>query len=232
MAAAALARPGPRHRPSQRSGRALHPPRVPAAARSSSSLATRVLDRAFRPGHHHAAIWLPALRNIVPCRWRWPVHILRKKPTDEGSFSSAPSTAPSFDDHWRAEQHWRVDEEDVGRRSAKPHRPMREGRRNADRGRQPANPTEVKRAVADAIAGSRHKWVGGKVPRYLCLLQDADEIHVTADSVSMLSEAIFTGKPVGMIPIRPALRGTVSHALANMACSKHPSRICRPFGAA
>src|SRR4051794_41718687 len=50
------------------------------------------------------------------------------------------------------------------------------------------------------------------MPRYLCLLQDADEIYVTADSVSMLSEAIFTGKPVGMIPVRRVLRGALAFA--------------------
>jgi len=37
-------------------------------------------------------------------------------------------------------------------------------------------------------------------PSFAALLDDADEIFVTADSVSMLSEAIVTGKPVGMIP--------------------------------
>lgn len=40
-------------------------------------------------------------------------------------------------------------------------------------------------------------------PRFPVLLDDADEIFVTADSVSMISEAIVTGKPVGMIPIEP-----------------------------
>ena len=29
----------------------------------------------------------------------------------------------------------------------------------------------------------------------------ADEIHVTGDSVSMLSEAVVAGKPVGLIPL-------------------------------
>lgn len=39
-------------------------------------------------------------------------------------------------------------------------------------------------------------------PSFAALLTDADEIFVTADSISMLSEAIVTGKPVGMIPIQ------------------------------
>jgi len=43
--------------------------------------------------------------------------------------------------------------------------------------------------------------------RYPVLLSDADEHHVTADSVSMISEAVMTGKPVGLIPVEPDSRG-------------------------
>jgi mitochondrial fission protein ELM1 len=42
-------------------------------------------------------------------------------------------------------------------------------------------------------------------PRYGALLAAADEIHVTGDSVSMLSDAIASGKPVGLIPLEPDL---------------------------
>lgn len=37
-------------------------------------------------------------------------------------------------------------------------------------------------------------------PGFGALLADADELFVTADSVSMLSEAIVTGRPVAMVP--------------------------------
>jgi hypothetical protein len=37
--------------------------------------------------------------------------------------------------------------------------------------------------------------------RYPVLLHDADEHFVTGDSVSMISEAILTGRPVGLIPV-------------------------------
>jgi mitochondrial fission protein ELM1 len=40
-------------------------------------------------------------------------------------------------------------------------------------------------------------------PRYASLLRAADEIHVTGDSVSMLSDAVASGKPVGLIPLEP-----------------------------
>ena len=39
------------------------------------------------------------------------------------------------------------------------------------------------------------------------LLDEADEIFVTGDSVSMLSEAILTGKPVGLVPIEQDEKG-------------------------
>ena len=50
-------------------------------------------------------------------------------------------------------------------------------------------------------------------PRFAVLLSEADEIHVTADSVSMTSEAVLTGKPVGLVPIRRSLRGELTHWL-------------------
>ena len=47
--------------------------------------------------------------------------------------------------------------------------------------------------------------ITGPFPRYGALLAAADEIHVTGDSVSMLSDAIASGKPVGLIPLEPDL---------------------------
>ncbi|HEX8937122.1 MAG TPA: ELM1/GtrOC1 family putative glycosyltransferase [Sphingomicrobium sp.] len=49
--------------------------------------------------------------------------------------------------------------------------------------------------------------VDGQFPRYPALLRAADEIHVTGDSVSMLSDAIATGKPVGLIPLESTVIG-------------------------
>lgn len=50
-------------------------------------------------------------------------------------------------------------------------------------------------------------------PRFAVLLAQADEIYVTADSVSMISEAVLTGKPVGIIPIRRSARGHLARCL-------------------
>lgn len=86
----------------------------------------------------------------------------------------------------------------------------------------PRTEASVRNAVVERIAETRHQYVAGKMPRYLCLLQDADEIHVTADSVSMLSEAIFTGKPVGMIPVRQVPRGRLAYGLWHVGIAQKP----------
>src|SRR5690348_14865861 len=47
--------------------------------------------------------------------------------------------------------------------------------------------------------------VTSQFPRYGALLRASDEIHVTGDSVSMLSDAVASGKPVGLIPLERTL---------------------------
>ena len=66
---------------------------------------------------------------------------------------------------------------------------------------------EVLEAVKDAMVAGRTKMLDGKVPRFATVLGDADEIYVTGDSVSMLSEAIALGKPVGIVPIERNRKG-------------------------
>lgn len=67
-------------------------------------------------------------------------------------------------------------------------------------------PPGVLVAVAGALGG-RHGLVLDPAIRFASLMHDADEIFVTADSISMLSEAIQTRKPVGMVPITLSERG-------------------------
>lgn len=119
-------------------------------------------------------------------------------------------------------KHWRVDEADATDAA----RALMD-RCDEDGGTlivvgSPRTEASVQRAVGKAIAGSRHRHVAGEMPRYRSLLQDADEIHVTADSISMLSEAIFTGKPVGMIPVRRGVRGTLAYALPSLGRRPRP----------
>ena len=56
--------------------------------------------------------------------------------------------------------------------------------------------------AARAALGDR-AVVSSTFPRYGALLHGADEIHVTGDSVSMLSDAVAAAKPVGLIPLQP-----------------------------
>ena len=68
----------------------------------------------------------------------------------------------------------------------------------------PRTPAEawqvVRKAAPDAPVVTREV-------RYPVLLADADAHFVTADSVSMISEAVLTGKPVGLIAVAPDRRG-------------------------
>ena len=65
------------------------------------------------------------------------------------------------------------------------------------------------RELLDEILNGPREALVDDFPRFGTLLSQSDEIYVTADSVSMLSEAILSGKPVGMIPIRRSFRGFV-----------------------
>ncbi|MBA3576013.1 MAG: mitochondrial fission ELM1 family protein [Sphingomonas sp.] len=60
--------------------------------------------------------------------------------------------------------------------------------------------------VAESLKGCEHGLVWGRSPRYPVLLGDAEEIYVTADSVAMISDAVASGKPVGLVsPDKTAL---------------------------
>lgn len=71
-----------------------------------------------------------------------------------------------------------------------------------------------RRTDSDVIESAREalrqdgKLVQGAFPRFPVLMAMADEIFVTGDSVSMLSEAILTGKPVGLVPIEQDDKGS------------------------
>jgi mitochondrial fission protein ELM1 len=77
----------------------------------------------------------------------------------------------------------------------------------------------TRRLLAD-LMGKDSGAIVDHFPRFGVLLHESDEIYVTADSVSMISEAILTGKPTGVVPIKRSLRGQISYLLWE-----------RPFGA-
>ena len=82
--------------------------------------------------------------------------------------------------------------------------------------------------VASELAGSDHGLVFTGFPRYPVLLHDADEIHVTADSVAMTSDAISTGKPVGLVTPRRLPSGRFFYALPKLRI-REPVRDVRRF---
>ena len=66
-------------------------------------------------------------------------------------------------------------------------------------------------------------------PRYPVLLADADEIYVTGDSVSMISDAVATGKAVGIIPPERTATGRLLYAVARAAGRSVPVRDIQRF---
>lgn len=80
----------------------------------------------------------------------------------------------------------------------------------------PRTPRELEHSLAEALSASSVPTLlaaPGKPPRYSSLLAAADSIHVTADSVSMISDAIWTGKPTALVPIRKSIVGRIYFAL-------------------
>lgn len=76
----------------------------------------------------------------------------------------------------------------------------------------PRTTRKTREFLIKSITGSREALVDD-FPRFAALLAESDEIHVTADSVSMISEAVLSGKPVGLIPIANSARGMISRWL-------------------
>ena len=88
------------------------------------------------------------------------------------------------------------------------------------------------RTCPELVAAARNALgdnavVTGAFPRFGALLYGADEIHVTGDSVSMLSDAVAAGKPVGLIPLEP---DALAHLLARGGCYQGPAFAHAPAG--
>jgi mitochondrial fission protein ELM1 len=70
-------------------------------------------------------------------------------------------------------------------------------------------PDEVRQRLGQLVAGPS-KTVIERFPSFGTLLSECDEIYVTADSVSMVSEAILSSKSVGLVPIKRSFRGLLA----------------------
>lgn len=87
---------------------------------------------------------------------------------------------------------------------------------------------DVLDAVTDALKGGEHAVASGRFPRYSILVQDADEIFVTGDSVAMVSDAIASRKPVGIIEPDKSVTGRFLYALDSIGL-RVPVRDIRQF---
>jgi mitochondrial fission protein ELM1 len=101
----------------------------------------------------------------------------------------------------------------------------------------PRTSVEALAAVHQALQASSIPFLfdpGDGPPAYPALIEAADEIFVTADSVAMVADAVTTGKPVGLIPIVKSGLGRIAMAIMDRlrpGCRLYP-RDLRFFWAA
>jgi mitochondrial fission protein ELM1 len=74
----------------------------------------------------------------------------------------------------------------------------------------PRSPTNLLTAIRQTLEGSPVPFLFAPIegpPAYPALVEAADEIYVTADSVALTADAVTTGKPVGIVPIAKSILG-------------------------
>ena len=92
----------------------------------------------------------------------------------------------------------------------------------------PRTPPELLTAIHRALKSSSVPFLfepGDGPPAYAALIEAADEIFVTADSVAMTADAITTKKPVGLVPIAKSRLGHVVMAVMDRL---RPGKRLRP----
>ena len=80
----------------------------------------------------------------------------------------------------------------------------------------PRTPIELLSAVRETLKGSSVPFLfepGDGPPAYAALVDAADEIFVTADSVAMVADAVTTRKPVGLVPIGKSRLGQITMSI-------------------
>ena len=82
----------------------------------------------------------------------------------------------------------------------------------------PRSPVELLTAIRDELESSSVPFLFAPSegpPAYPALIESADEIYVTADSVAMVADAVNTHKPVGIVPIAKSAVGRVVMAVTD-----------------
>jgi len=89
---------------------------------------------------------------------------------------------------------------------------------------------EVLDAIEERLEGAACEWrvVRHDFPRFPVLLNDADELFPTADSISMISESVITGKPVGIVPVEMKFMGRFVLG-SERKMERNPARDLRRF---
>ena len=80
----------------------------------------------------------------------------------------------------------------------------------------PRTPAELAGAVRKTLEAGSIPFLcetGEGPPAFAALIEAADEIFVTADSVAMVADAVTTGKPVGLLPIAKSRLGRITTAV-------------------
>lgn len=89
---------------------------------------------------------------------------------------------------------------------------------------------EVLDTIEERLEGCGCEWrvVRHDFPRFAALLDDADELFPTADSISMISESVIAGKPVGIVPVEIKLMGRIMLG-SERKMRTNPARDLRRF---
>lgn len=92
----------------------------------------------------------------------------------------------------------------------------------------PRSPVDLLTAARDTLESSTVPYLfvpNDGPPAYPALIESADQIYVTADSVAMVADAVNTGKPVGIVPIAKSAFGRAVMAVADRL---RPGKRLRP----
>ena len=92
----------------------------------------------------------------------------------------------------------------------------------------PRSPPDLLAAVRDRLESSEVSFLfapNDGPPSYSAMIDCADEIYVTADSVAMVADAVNTRKPVGIVPIAKSALG---RAVMTVMGHLRPGKRLRP----
>lgn len=104
-------------------------------------------------------------------------------------------------------RHWRMRPSDIAGVAAKLARRAQRAGGSLIVVRSARTSDEILDEIERQLEAATCEWrvVRHDFPRFPVLLQDADLLFPTADSISMISESVITGKPVGIVPAQMKL---------------------------